>query len=167
MITIEYGEKVVVGTIACGKFRWLVCHKDVWVLDYDKWSASFADSNMGDLAQSRDDIAVLDLNSFTRLLEMNPNYVVPCEILEGILGSNLRPQYVEDVVEYLPSLYVNFDNKLLLSNFYEPLSFEAYVPDGWRAEHKLFTSLIPEEEVYWGLIDRSKGTFKDYQHFLG
>ena len=52
--------------------------------------------------------------------------------------------------DYMPSLYVNFDKKLLYSMYMEPASYEHYVPVGWIGKFKKFFDIIPEEKCYWG-----------------
>ena len=51
--------------------------------------------------------------------------------------------------DYRPSLYVDFDKKLLYSMYIEPASYEDYVPVGWNAKYKSFLDIIPAEKRYW------------------
>ncbi|MBQ6462179.1 MAG: hypothetical protein IJJ59_02505 [Pseudobutyrivibrio sp.] len=50
---------------------------------------------------------------------------------------------------YNPSLYIDFDNKQLISYYAEPESFEDFVPDGWTGEYREFENQIPENQKYW------------------
>ena len=50
---------------------------------------------------------------------------------------------------YKPSLYVDFDKRLLYSMYIEPSSYEDYVPVGWDAKYQNFIDLIPVEKCYW------------------
>ncbi|GIO31717.1 hypothetical protein [Paenibacillus sp. USDA918EY] len=63
--------------------------------------------------------------------------------LEDAFGS------YDDVLEFMPTIYVDFDQKMLYSLFPEPMSFEDYVPDGWIGAYKDFYALVPERERYW------------------
>lgn len=49
----------------------------------------------------------------------------------------------------MPSLYVDFDNKFFYSMYIETISFEDYVPKGWKAKYGNFHNLIPNERCYW------------------
>ena len=51
--------------------------------------------------------------------------------------------------DYKPSLYVDFDKKLLYSMYIEPASYEDYAPVGWNAKYKNFLNIIPIEKRYW------------------
>lgn len=55
----------------------------------------------------------------------------------------------EEKINYMPSLYIDFDNKELISMYPEPASYEDYVPEGWKSEFKDFMDLIPKEYCYW------------------
>jgi hypothetical protein len=58
----------------------------------------------------------------------------------------------DEMAELFPSLFIDFDSKILLSLFPELLAFEKYIPKGWIGEFKNFYDLIPESEKYW-IID--------------
>jgi hypothetical protein len=49
----------------------------------------------------------------------------------------------------MPSLFIDFDSKTLLSYFPEPTAFEKFAPDGWVAAYRPFFDLIPLNERYW------------------
>lgn len=57
-------------------------------------------------------------------------------------------QHPEEV-EYIPSLYVDFDKKIFYSMYSEPASYEDYAPKGWVSQYKDFLKLIPVEQCYW------------------
>ena len=64
------------------------------------------------------------------------------QLREILIANNEDP-------DCLPSLYVDFDKKVLYSMYAEPASYEDFAPSGWRAECTDFYGLIPEDEQYW------------------
>ena len=55
----------------------------------------------------------------------------------------------DEKLAYNPSLYIDFDNKILISHYAEPESFEDFVPDGWEGKYQDFESIIPQNQRYW------------------
>lgn len=55
----------------------------------------------------------------------------------------------QEEVDYKPSLYVDFDKKVLCSMYAEPATYEDYVPTNWYAKYEGFLNLIPAEKHYW------------------
>ena len=44
---------------------------------------------------------------------------------------------------------MDFDNKVLYSQYPEPFSFENYIPNGWEGKYDSFFENIKEENKYW------------------
>ena len=55
----------------------------------------------------------------------------------------------ENKLAYNPSIFIDFDSRVLISNYAEPESFEAFVPKGWKGEYKDFSNKIPINQQYW------------------
>lgn len=55
----------------------------------------------------------------------------------------------DEVREFVPVHWVNFDERRILSMYHEMISFEDHAPTGWKAEWADFLSLIPESDRYW------------------
>ncbi|MGG3889017.1 hypothetical protein [Metabacillus fastidiosus] len=60
-----------------------------------------------------------------------------------------KKDYEDTILSLYPSLFIDFDNRRLLSCFSETLPFERYVPSGWVGEYKSFDEYIPEQDKYW------------------
>jgi hypothetical protein len=58
----------------------------------------------------------------------------------------------------LPSIYIDFDQKLFLSRYYDQ-ALESRMIEGWTGKYQTFFDLIPEEDRYWivGGKDYSEG----------
>lgn len=50
---------------------------------------------------------------------------------------------------YNPSILIDFDNRILISHYAGPESFEHFVPSGWVGKYKNFEMNIPENQRYW------------------
>lgn len=51
--------------------------------------------------------------------------------------------------DYMPALYVDFDQKILYSMYNEPASYEDYAMEGWNTKYKNFLEFIPKDRCYW------------------
>jgi hypothetical protein len=76
-------------------------------------------------------------------------YLVTTDELRALLRAKLPATKWDDIAELVPSLYVDFDERKLLSLYSEPASFEDYVPDGWEGRYDNFLHLISERRRYW------------------
>lgn len=54
-----------------------------------------------------------------------------------------------DKLAYSPSILIDFENKMLISYYAEPESFENFVPDGWSGKYQDFLINIPQNQKYW------------------
>jgi len=79
------------------------------------------------------------------------------ELREGIVRyvSESEAGYTNHL---MPSFYIDFDNKIFISDFYD-LAIEARLIEGWTGYFKKFIDLIPAEFQYWmvngeNIIDR-------------
>lgn len=153
--TIRYSEEVVVATILRGVFRWFVTEKELWFLDYRRWKDAFICAGYGEalsrveVEAERFGIVVLDERSAETFLDHIEQCKADVESLRRLLKSGLPASNVDQVVHLLPSLYVDFDKCVLFSFFYEPSSFEDFVPSGWHGEYRDFWPLIPADQRYW------------------
>ncbi len=55
----------------------------------------------------------------------------------------------DDLLDFAPSLLVNFDQRQLFSQYPEMIRFEIYVPDNWVGAYRNFIAEIPRNERYW------------------
>ena len=147
MRDIDVNEQIVVYAVFNGIGRWYISCKDVWFLDYTKWIESFRKAGyeirMEYLNDTRQDL--LDLNEKTVPVFM-------CRVEEDMCtAEQLREIYFanNEDPDCLPSLYADFDKKVLYSVYTEPASYEDFAPSDWQAEYSDFHNLIPADEQYW------------------
>ena len=148
--SIEYGRDIIVGVILKGEFNWYVSEKELWILDYPKWGAVFRSSGVDvpDGAEDRFGIQVVDGDTVFRFLEMiRSDKIGTSELRELMLDCDRSDP--ESYIHLLPSLLVNFDEKILMSFYSEPLEFEQYIPSGWTGKYENFRCKIPREIQYW------------------
>ncbi len=158
---IEYARDIIIGTFYHQKFKWYASEKELWILDYVKWSKLF--SNAGIHApESGDDrfgIAIITETETDSFL----GHVAPDRVDTPHLQTLLRECDLTDLDNFchlIPSLFVDFDRKTLISYFPEPTAFENFVPDGWTSAYRPFYDLIPANERYW--IIEGRDLLTDY-----
>lgn len=155
-LKIEYAVDV----IACVRFRggwgWYVGEKDLWVMDQVKYREAFVGAGYepGPAGADRFDIPVLDEETAERFLaEMGPARVEKAALADELLRRQPASSW-DEVIDLSPSLFVDFDGRVLKSLYPEPLPFEEYVPAGWRGVYDNFLDEIPPEHRYWVIDGR-------------
>lgn len=160
-VNIEYGENIIVAVVFRNNWSWYITEKDYWFLDLIKLEDAYLNKgyqipSQGDYSD-RFNIAVLDENSVENFLNEISEFQVSTDELRGILlktdGTNTGVE--NDLLEYMPALLVNFDNKFLVSSFPEPASFECYVPDGWCGKYEGFLDKVPIDKKYWLISNKN------------
>lgn len=155
MLSVEYIDDIIVATIHNGKFIWFVGDKDFWFLDFQKQNDAALESgfddgmSIDDIAKSRYGIVVLDSDNFDDFLKFHHENITTKLELTRLLQNELPKKYLDEAAFILPSLFVDFDRKILYSYFYEAASFEDYVPNGWESKYIRFLDIIPKSERYW------------------
>ncbi|MBL1230389.1 hypothetical protein IW492_14235 [Enterococcus sp. BWB1-3] len=149
----DYTENIIVAVVLEGNLLWYVSDKEIWFLDYQKRIEAFKNKgysiNIDYIDESRKNNLVLDTSNaldFLNLIQENEATVE--ELRESLLKSKSD---VDDSwkYDYRPSLYVNFDKKILYSNYSEPSSYEDYAPEFWDSKYKDFENEIPSSKKYW------------------
>ena len=168
----EAYKNIIVGLRWRGQFAWYISLKEMWFLDetelereYEQWCRE--KGLPLDFAVSKDDerygILVLSEENIELFLPRISKYVAPTDELREYLKLAMETETQNDVFfEYMPSLYIDFDEKTLYSMYTEPASFEDYVPANWQAHCQDFLDLIEPRERFWcendkKLIDFRKG----------
>lgn len=172
----EAYKKIIVGLKWNGQFSWYVSEKEMWFLDetilekeYEQWCR---EKNLPlDFAVSKDDerygILVLSEKNIQLFLPRIAKYAATVDDLQEYLKLSMEIDTPDDVFyEYMPSLYIDFDEKTLYSMYTEPASFENYVPANWRGYHQDFLDLIEPRERFWFendsmIIDFRKGPIEN------
>lgn len=158
-----YAENVIVGVVYNNVWQWYVTKKDLWFLDYKKLEKAYLDKGF-DIQDIIDDnerigVKVLNKENVKIFLSNIEEYLVTTDELNSMLKIKAKSKGdFDDLLDFCPSLFVDFDSKRLFSMFPEPASFEDYVPEGWIGEYVDFTNLVPDKEKYW-LDDNNKNIF--------
>lgn len=133
--------------------NWYICDKEIWFLNEQKRIDLY--HNLGYeikeqyIDQRRKGLLVLDTNNANVFLDRIKNDIVSSLELREALSEFQDKEQETYRYNYMPSLYVDFDKKELLSIYSEPASYEDYVPLGWKSDFKDFIELIPEKYCYW------------------
>ncbi|WP_407728114.1 hypothetical protein ACJMCD_13580 [Priestia megaterium] len=153
MLEPIYAENVIVGVIHKKQFQWYVTDRELWYLDYVKFAQAF--ENEGDLAvdeyiePEREGMEILSSENAGLFLKRIESYKGDAATLLKLFEDKIESGEEEDVLDFIPSFLVDFDQKVFYSLFPEPASFEEYVPSDWKGTYEDFTGLIPETEKYW------------------
>jgi hypothetical protein len=97
----------------------------------------------------RFDIAVLNEETVEDFLSRIADRRVPASELSHMMVVRKEADKEDDLLDFAPSLLVNFDQRQLSSQYPEMIRFEVYVPDSWVGAYRDFKSEIPKDERYW------------------
>lgn len=147
MCVIDLNEQIIIYVICNGESKWYISDKELWYLDYKKRIETYRkigwEIKEEYIDERRRNMLCLDENNALLFLK---------KIAEDECSTpNLRKLFFnnQDEDDYQPSLYVDFDKKILYSMYVEPASYEDYVPKDWYAKYENFLNLIPVEKCYW------------------
>lgn len=134
----EYAQVLIVGVVFQGTWNWYITEREYWFLNVEM--------------EDRFGIEVLDETTAEDFLNRIRDSRVTALELKQLLGE-LEDVFAsfDEVLEFIPTIYVNFDERIFYSQFPEPMSFEDYVPEGWTGLYKDFMLDVPEPERYWVL----------------
>ena len=149
----KYAESIIVGVKYGNAFKWYISDKELWYLDLRKLIKAF--ENKGFQIPNADDFSdrfnidiVNEHNAKEFLTHMKKFIVETKELKDWII--NKKYECISDMA---PSIFIDFNDRILISEFPEPASFEEYVPDGWEGKYETFIDRIPEDHRYW-LIEK-------------
>ncbi|WP_205511888.1 hypothetical protein [Longitalea arenae] len=148
----EYSVDIIVLVKFKEKYSWYLSDKEYWVLDYNKWESIFeslGDDNTEYEDHLRDNFQVLDTENWPSFEKVIKGYLVTKEQLSDMIIKNMPIESWETKGHLFPSLFIDFDKKVLFSFFPEYLTFEEFVPDMWVGKYENFYELIPDTEKYW------------------
>lgn len=147
MIEIDLNEQFIIYAIYKGCGKWYISDKELWYLDYQKRIEAYRkvgyEIKEEYIDERRKDLLCIEEENVALFLKRIESHECSTKDLRIIFSHNQE----ED--GYKPSLYVDFDKRLLYSMYIEPSSYEDYVPVGWDAKYKNFIDLIPVEKCYW------------------
>lgn len=110
---IIYAEELITITHYNGKWQYFISDKDLWILDQKSWANSFRVAGYNIPVNDYSDrfnIPLLDENTVDNFLFNMKKFKVSSKTLSQlIINRNL-----DEEPQYLPALYVDFDNKILI-----------------------------------------------------
>ncbi|MFC7681771.1 hypothetical protein [Paenibacillus sp. GCM10028914] len=132
----EYAQILIVGVVYKESWAWYITEREYWFLNIEM--------------EDRFGIELLNELTAEYFLHKIEEYKVSTiQLTSMIVELNDVFQNYDEVLEFLPTIYVDFDKRELFSLFPEPIYFENYVPEGWIGEYKDFFELVPGTERYW------------------
>jgi hypothetical protein len=155
----KYAENIIVGVIADNQWKWYISDKYYWVMDVARYINDIESEEPDEDLEVRFNIPVVDQNTMSEFLNHMKRLQVDVAHLRAIL-EQAKPTTLDDTLEYIPSLLVDFNNQELWSMYPESDVFEYYVPNNWRGVDNPFWTKIPKEERYW--IINGKNYFAPY-----
>ena len=149
----EYAENIIVAVVHRGRWMWLVTEKDDWFLDYPKWERGFLENGYvlpDGASEARFGIHILNERSIDLYLEKMQENVASVEELSELLGMYEPIERSDEIVEAMPSVLANFDEKRLMNNFPEPSGmFHDFMPVGWTGRYGWSLDEVPNAQKYW------------------
>ena len=158
-----FAENIIVYTVFKKKVQWYCTDKLIWQMDFRKLYDAYREKGrqmkksegeivkwigtFSEFISSRFRIPVLDRDTAPKFFaEIMLDQTSAGEL--AYLWS--RAETEEQRLALTPSLYVDFDKRVLYSQYQEQdMSFETLVPDGWKGSYYNFFSMIPPDEQYW------------------
>src|SRR5690242_15389197 len=137
----EYAQNVIVGVMVRHTFAWYVTDREYWYLDYVKYervwlAAGYEIPAVADYSE-RFDIAILDQDTVELFLSHIEDRRVPTSALREMMlvqrqlyeeyGALASLEYYNDLLDFIPCFFVNFDHKQFASLYPEMICFEDYI----------------------------------------
>ena len=148
MIGIDLNEQFITYVIYKGCGKWYISDKEIWYLDYQKRIEEYRkigrEIKEEYIDEKRKDLLCIEENNVLLFLKR----IEEDECSTGDLKNLFLQNQEED--DYRPSLYVDFDKKLLYSMYIEPASYEDYVPVGWMLQRQLIIAVIHRSSANTG-----------------
>ena len=121
-------------------------------MDYGKRIEKFLENgyfiNVDDIEEARKELLLLDENTLMEFKSRVEDYEVSVEELQKILVQT-KQKTEEWKYDLSPSLYIDFDSKVLYSAYRENDSYEFYAPREWQTEYKEFLEDVSLHKRYW------------------
>ncbi|SEJ42816.1 hypothetical protein SAMN04488127_1730 [Bhargavaea ginsengi] len=153
MLIPDSTENLIVAVIYENQFNWYVADKEVWYLDYNKRIKLFREQGYEIkeeyIDDERQELLLLDTSNADDFLSRMSKYKVTTQKLKSLLESSISQEDDSWRYDYNPSLFIDFDRKVLYSSYTEAASYEDYAPKEWKSEYKNFKSIIPNNKRYW------------------
>lgn len=153
-----YDEIIIVGIIFNNKFNWYIANKELWILDLTKLSKNNFENYFKTPInkQIRENIITLsDDNAKLFLDRLQVFKVDNIDQLRLNILDEIKNPNSEGLEDYYPTLMINFDEKILYSQFPEPFAYEKYIPNDWIGKYDSFIDYIELKNKYWIYKDKN------------
>lgn len=143
-----YAENVVAAIKQGDCIEWYILDKDYCFLDYTKLEEAYRKKGYDVVIDDTFRFGIKVVNELTKknFLDNIKEYKTTTAKLRKML---MNESNYNDKLAYNPSILMDFENKVLISYYAEPESFENFVPDGWKGKYQNFAAYIPQNQRYW------------------
>lgn len=143
-----YAEKIVTAIKYNKIIEWYILNRDCCFLDYIKLEEAYRQKGYEIVADDSLRFGIKIVNESTSCLFLNniEQYKVSTQELKKML---INEADYNEKLAYNPSILIDFDNRVLISHYAEPESFEHFVPDGWMGKYQNFETIVPKNQRYW------------------
>ncbi|WP_047686232.1 MULTISPECIES: hypothetical protein [Xenorhabdus] len=156
-------DNVIVAIKNNNNIEWYHEDREIWVLDWQKWSADFTKKGFDcaeDDPNDRFGILIVNDNTKEKFLKKIQPFKIDNSKLEIIKKTIEKSSCWWDVSALFPIAFIDFDSKKLSACYPYPgnTPIEKYVPDGWIGEFVDFMrefdeDILPKKEKYWIIND--------------
>lgn len=151
---INFPDEIICGVKYNNQFSWYVSDRELWILDYtilETYLVKRYGYNIEDISidQKRIDSKILVKENVEKFLNQMVEFEVSSKDLQFYLLESIDELDNSWYYDFQPSLFIDFDNNTLYSQYSEYESFENYVPLGWTGLFRNFWNLIPESDRFW------------------
>lgn len=144
----KYAENIVVAIKDDNCIEWYILEKDFCFLDYTKLEEAYQKKGYEIIVDDTPRFGIKILNELTKrffLDKIKERRMITEELRKMLVNEK---SYNEKLA-YNPSILIDFDNRILISYYAEPESFEYFVPNGWKGKYQNFEENIPQNQRYW------------------
>lgn len=143
-----YAENIIVAIKDDNAIEWYILEKDFCFLDYTKLEEAYQKKGYEIVVDDTPRFGIKVINELTKKSFLNKikGYKIATDELRKML---INEKKYSEKLAYNPSILMDFDNRILISHYAEPESFECFVPDGWKGKYQNFEKDIPLTQRYW------------------
>ena len=147
----KYAENIIVGARYSDRFSWYISDitEGHWLLDMEREYREF--DELG-LPLTRDEFFAKRRIGIVVVNKKNAKEYLSSLEHEKVTASELKEllKEAEDLDDFFPSLYVDFDHEIIYDNYPEFGAFETHAPKDWKYSYEVrWKKEIPQEEQYW------------------
>ena len=151
MLEPIYANTIIVGCIKEEKLTWYITEKDIWYMDFDRLERAYQLKGINFFIDENERFGLRIINKDTeeKFLKAIEEFVVAPQMLNSQIKQRIMNDINDDLLDFQPSLLLDFDKHILYSMFPEPASYEKYVSDEWVGVYEDFTKKINKRDQYW------------------